>query len=283
LKISVFVNLKKKNAARVLEKLLTIGEKYRIQFYLLREMVKKSKFNKLGVSQKQFVKNCQYAIVIGGDGTFISAAHLFIDKNIPLLGINVGNFGFLTEVEKDEIEENIQNIRQKKIKIEKRMILDVTLIRKNKKIDQFKAINEAVINKGRVIKVIKSKAYVDNQYIGTFSGDGVMVSTPTGSTGYSLSAEGPIIYPTMESFIFNTICPHTLVFRPIIIPSKSTVTIENITRFNDLVLAIDGFNSIRLKYGDRILIKRYKGDLKLITSPDRNFFDILREKFKWVE
>ncbi|MBU1078426.1 MAG: NAD(+)/NADH kinase [Spirochaetes bacterium] len=283
MKISVFVNLKKKNAARVLEKLLTIGEKYRIQFYLLREMVKKSKFNKLGVSQKQFVKNCQYAIVIGGDGTFISAAHLFIDKNIPLLGINVGNFGFLTEVEKDEIEENIQNIRQKKIKIEKRMILDVTLIRKNKKIDQFKAINEAVINKGRVIKVIKSKAYVDNQYIGTFSGDGVMVSTPTGSTGYSLSAEGPIIYPTMESFIFNTICPHTLVFRPIIIPSKSTVTIENITRFNDLVLAIDGFNSIRLKYGDRILIKRYKGDLKLITSPDRNFFDILREKFKWVE
>ena len=127
------------------------------------------------------------------------------------------------------------------------------------------------------------KAYCDDQYIGTFSGDGAMVSTPTGSTGYSLSAEGPIIYPVMESFIFNTICPHTLSFRPIIMPSSSIITIENISELKSIVLTVDGYKGVNLKKGDKIIIKRYKNNLKLITSAGRNFFDILREKFNWVE
>ncbi len=281
--ISVFANLKKENAPDILKKLLSTGKKYNIKFNLLDEIVSKSKFKTLGVNRKKFINNCRYAIVIGGDGTFISAAHLFIDKEIPLLGINVGNFGFLTEVKKDEIEENLFNLCNNKITIEERLILKADLLRKGKKIQDFKAINEAVISKGGLTKVIKLKAYVDKQYIGTFAGDGVMVSTPTGSTGYSLSAKGPIIYPVMDVFILNTICPHTLVFRPIIIPSKSNIIIENISRFNDLNLSIDGFKGIKLQLGDKIILKRYKKNLKFITSPDRNFFDVLRQKFNWVE
>ena len=281
--ISVFINLKKTNADAVLEKLLEIGEKYNIKFLLLKEMVKKKEFTHLAVSKEKFINNCKYAVVIGGDGTFISAAHLFMDKNVPLLGINIGGFGFLTEVKKEEIDENIFNLYHNKIKIEERLILDIKLNRKGKTVKNFKAINEAVVTKGGLTKVIRLKAYCDNQYIGTFAGDGVMVSTPTGSTGYSLSANGPIIYPVMETFIFNTLCPHTLGFRPIIIPSKSTIMVENISDFKDIMLTVDGLESFNLQRDDKITIKRYKNNLKLITSADRNFFDILREKFNWVE
>lgn len=281
--ISVFINLKKKNASSVLNRLLDAGKKYNIKFYLLKDMVKNSAYSTLTVSKQKFINNCQYAIVIGGDGTFISAAHLFWDKNIPLLGINVGNFGFLTEVKNEEIEENLSNLVKKKIKIEERLILDVHLKREKKIINRYKAINEAVITKGGFTKVIRLKTYADNHYIGTFSGDGVMISTPTGSTGYSLSANGPIICPTMDNIIINTICPHTLVFRPIILPGDSSIMVENITKFKDLILTIDGFEGIKLKNNDKLIIKQHKKKLKVITSSDRNFFDILREKFNWVE
>ena len=208
--ISVFVNLNKKNSSKVLNQLLKIGKKYKINFHLLNELIKKTEFKKLGVPLKKFITGANYAIVIGGDGTFISTAHLFLNQNIPLLGINTGNFGFLTEVEENEIEENIKNIVNNKIKIEERIIIVCSLIRNNHIIKRFFAINEVVINKGDLPKLIKIRSYVNNNYIGTFSGDGVMVSTPTGSTAYSLSANGPIIYPTMNAFIINTICPHTL-------------------------------------------------------------------------
>jgi len=283
LNISVFINLSKPHAGSVLEALFKAGEKYKISYFLLKDMVQIKKLSRFTVSKKKFINNCKYAIVIGGDGTFISAAHIFADKNVPLLGINIGNFGFLTEVKKEEIEENLANLCNNKIKIEERLILDIQLNRKGKCIKKFKAINEAVITKGGISKVIKLKAFCDDQYIGTFAGDGIMVSTPTGSTGYSLSANGPIIYPVMETFIFNTICPHTLGFRPIIIPSHSIVTVENISEFKDSILTIDGLDDCRLQTGDRIIIKRFKNNLRLITSADRNFFDILREKFNWVE
>ncbi len=280
--ISVFINLTKKNADLVLKRLLEAGKKYNINFLLLKDMVKRAEFRHLIVSENKFISRCKYAIVIGGDGTFISAAHLFVDKHVPLLGINIGNFGFLTEVKNEEIEENISILHNNKIRIEQRLILNVILKRKGKIIENFKAINEAVI-KGGLTKVTKLKAYSDNNYIGTFSGDGVMVSTPTGSTGYSLSAKGPIIYPVMEAFIFNTICPHTLTFRPIIIPSRSVITIENTSMLKDIILTVDGLKVVNLLKDDKIIIKRYKNNLKLITSPDRNFFDILRKKFNWVE
>ncbi len=279
--ISIFINLKKKHAAEVLHDILKSNKI--ANFFLLDELVRDTEFEDLGVSKEIFINKCQYAVVIGGDGTFIAASHLFIDQDIPLLGINVGNFGFLTEVKKEELNENINNLYNEKIHIEERLILDIELIRQHKCIEKFKAVNEAVISKGGLTKVVRLKAYVDNQYIGTFSGDGVMVSTPTGSTGYSLSAKGPIIFPTMNALIFNTICPHTLVFRPIIIPSKSKFIIENISNFKDMILTIDGFKGIKLEQDDKISIKRYDKNLKLITSSNRNFFDILREKFNWVE
>jgi len=245
--ISVFINLTKKGSLDVLRKMLRKREKYDINFLLLKDMVKRAEFKSITVPKEEFISKCKYAIVIGGDGTFISAAHLFMDKNVPLLGINIGNFGFLTEVKTEEIEENLSNLCNDRIKIEERLILSVELVRKGKRMESFDAINEAVVNKSGLTKVIRLRAFCDNQYIGTFAGDGVMVSSPTGSTGYSLSAKGPIIYPVMETFILNTICPHTLVFRPIIIPSSSTITIENISDFKDIILTVDGYKGTNLK------------------------------------
>lgn len=281
--ISIYVNPAKKDSCEIIKKLLLVGKKYNINFLFLKEMAMIKEFKNLVVCKEEYITKCKYAIVIGGDGTFISAAHLFVDKKVPLLGINTGNFGFLTEVKNNEVEENLFGLVHNKIKIEERLILDVRLKRNGKILYGLLAINEAVVCKGGLTKIIKLRTCCDNRYIGTFSGDGVMVSTPTGSTGYSLSATGPIIYPVMDLFILNTICPHTLVFRPIIIPASSIVTIENINSLDNIILTIDGFKGINLKKDDKIIIKKYKNNLKLITSPDRNFFDILREKFNWVE
>ncbi|MDD5067865.1 MAG: NAD(+)/NADH kinase [bacterium] len=283
--LSVYINAKKKNAGEVLDRLLIIGRKYNIRFLLLDSAVKGTRFSGLGVPAGKFIRECRYVIVIGGDGTFIMASHYFMDMSVPLLGINIGYFGFLTEVEENEseIEENIRNIIYNKIKIEERMVLKGELVRKGRVLKTFRALNEVVINHGSFTKIIKIRAYVNDQYIGTFAGDGVMVSTPTGSTGYSLSASGPIVNPHMDVFIFNTICPHTLTFRPLVISSDSCVVLENIHDQNNVILSFDGFKGIKLKKGDKIVIRRSKRRLKLITSPDRNFYDILREKFKWVE
>lgn len=280
--ISVYINFAKKNSARVLQDLLNIGMQYDIHFMLLKTVVKKTAFKKYGVSLKKFINECTFAIVIGGDGTFISAAHVFMDTSIPLLGINTGNFGFLAEVAEKEISENIKNIVANKIKIEERMILECDIVRHDKVIKSSRAINEFVVHNTKRPKLIKVCASVNNHYIGTFSGDGIIVSSPTGSTAYSLSANGPIVFPTMDSFILNTICPHTLALRPIIIPADASIVLEIISKYNNISFNYDGLYILNLRFGDKIIIKKYRKNLKIITSPDRNFFDILRVKFNWI-
>lgn len=281
--LSVFINLDKKNATGVLDRLLEAGRKHGIVFQLLKKSVQNSRYRALGVSEQAFVSKCRYAVVIGGDGTFISASHYFIDKGVPLMGINIGQFGFLTEVEEDEIEENILKLLHNKIRIEERLVLEGKLVRDGRTQKTFRALNEVVISHGLLSKIIRVRAYVNNHYAGSFTGDGVMVSTPTGSTGYSLSAGGPIVTPAMDVFIFNTICPHTLTFRPLVISSHARVVLENVHPYPNVVMSHDGFEGTPLKKGDKVLIRKFARPLKLITSPDRNFFDILREKFKWVE
>ncbi|MBN1899115.1 MAG: NAD(+)/NADH kinase [Spirochaetes bacterium] len=279
--ISLLVNLSKPEAKNILKVVLEEGAKYGIRFLLDKEC---ATFlgKKDGVTEKDFLKG-DLALALGGDGTFIRAAGLFFKKNIPLLGIHIGGLGFLTEFKQTEIGIMFKNIAQNHYKIEDRLVIEASVVRKERVIKVIPAFNEVVIHKGGFTRLIQLKSFINGQYIGTFEGDGMIVATPTGSTGYSLSASGPIVVPGMKTIIINTICPHTLGVRPIVVPSSSVIDIHIGTEYKDMVLSIDGSKGLHLKKEDKISIKESKYLMKLIKSPKRNFFDILREKFEWVK
>ncbi len=281
--ISVILNLSKSEAKEVFDIIIQEGEKYGIKFFLEKKIAKAVQKSRYGVSNRKFINNCDMVLAIGGDGTFINAAYIFAKKNVPLLGIHIGGLGFLTEVKASEISETFKNIVHNKFKIEERLMLEARVIRNNKTIKTVTGLNEVVIHKGKFTRIIKLKSYINKQYIGTFEGDGIIVATPTGSTGYSLSASGPIVVPGMKLLIINTICPHTLGIRPIVVPSSSIIDIKIDTEYEDMILSIDGIKALNIKQNDTISITESKYTTKLIKSPKRSFFDILREKFEWVK
>ncbi len=281
--ISIIANLNKQEAKEVVAAVLQEGRKYNLKFLLTKEIARVINKKEFAVSNRIFFNNCDMVLVIGGDGTFINAAYNFAKKDVPLLGIHIGGLGFLTEIKVSEIPETIKNIASGKFKIEERLMLEAKIVRNNRIVKTVTGLNEIVVHKGDFTRIVKLKSYINKQYIGSFEGDGIIVATPTGSTGYSLSAAGPIVVPGMRVFIINTICPHTFGFRPIIVPSTSTIEIKIDTQYKELILSVDGIKASKLKPNDTIRITESKYTTKLIKSPKRSFFDILREKFEWVK
>ncbi len=279
--ISVVLNLDKKDALLVFKKLIKKGKKYNLKFQLLPEIAEKINMSGYGTDEKSFYKKCDIVIVLGGDGTIISTANKFYKNKKPIVGIHLGSLGFLTEFKKDEIEFLVKYIASDDIIIEKRMMLETVIFRKGEKINSFVGMNESVISKSGFSQIINLKVFFDEQYVGTFRGDGILISTPTGSTAYSLAANGPIAVPLTELIIFNTICPHTFSTRPIVLNSDSQVQVE-ILQDKEILLTVDGHRGRHLEKNDIVIIRKSKYRLHLIRSPERNFFDILREKFQWI-
>ncbi|MCX8028302.1 MAG: NAD(+)/NADH kinase [Thermodesulfovibrionales bacterium] len=222
-------------------------------------------------------------IVLGGDGTLLSAARAIGDKEIPIVGINLGSLGFLTEINKDGVREIIDMIIHNKARFEKRMMLNAVVHRDGKDIEAFSVLNDVVFNKGALARIIDMQTYVNNSYLTTFRGDGLIVSTPTGSTAYSLSAGGPILYPTLENILITPICPHTLTNRPIVLPPDVVVTVTLKSESQDVFLTLDGQVGFALKKDDSVNITSARFKTVLITPQNRDFFDILRTKLRWGE
>lgn len=222
-------------------------------------------------------------IVLGGDGTLISVARLVGGLNVPILGINLGRLGFLTEVTRDELPVMLELLVRGEYVVSERMMLDAIIHRNGEEVGKYTVLNDVVINKGALARIIDMETSVDGSHLSTFKADGLIISTPTGSTGYNLAAGGPIIFPEINSLVISPICPHMLTNRPIVVWSRSIIEIK--VRFEDDVVffTADGQVGRKLLPGDVVEVRRSESRTRLVASPSRDYFEVLRTKLSWGE
>jgi NAD+ kinase len=222
-------------------------------------------------------------VVLGGDGTLLGAARKVGHYGLPILGVNLGGLGFLTEIPVGMLYQDMEKVINGEISIEPRLMLQARVLRMGEEKCHFTVLNDVVINKGALARIIDLKVSVDDHFLTTFRADGLIVSTPTGSTGYNLSAGGPILYPDLEALILTPICPFTLTNRPIIVPDTSFIDVQMGEESEEVILTFDGQVGFNLVGNDRVVISKSEKKLKLIKSPDQDYYDILRTKLKWGE
>jgi len=228
----------------------------------------------------------ELVVALGGDGTLLRAARVVGNRMTPVVGVNVGSLGFLTEVTIEEMEPALDAILKGKYTWEDRMNLEAVVVRDKKDIQSFNALNDLVINKGALARVIEMRMTVDGHYVADYTADGLIVSTPTGSTAYSLSAGGPIVNPKMDAIISTPICPHTLAVRPMILAAEQVLVVElwaghGVNGEPEVKLTVDGQVGFDLVSGDTIRFTRSQQRTRLILSGDRSFYEVLRKKLKW--
>lgn len=219
--------------------------------------------------------------VLGGDGTMLRTARYVAYRNVLIVGINMGTFGYLTEVNLNETYAALELILKGTFLAEKRMMLDVKIRRGNKVVGSGLVLNDVVINRGNLSRIVELETNVDGQYLATYKSDGLIISTPTGSTAYSLSAGGPIVYPGRDLIIMNPICPHTLTNRPIIFPETSDLQITLRSKESGATVTLDGQESFRIVAGDVMAVRKSKFVTRLVLSPHRSYGEILRSKLGW--
>jgi NAD+ kinase len=220
-------------------------------------------------------------IVLGGDGTLLSAARLAADRNVPVLAVNLGGLGFLTTVSPDDMYPILEEIFANQHRISERVMIVSEVIRAGKTLRTQTALNDAVLNKEALARIMDLELRVDGEYVTTYKADGLIVSTPTGSTAYSLSAGGPIVYPTVDAFVVTPICPHTLTNRPIVIPDSVTIEISFQSGGNNAFLTLDGQVGIELSPEDRVVLRKGPNKLRLVRASAKTYYAILRSKLKW--
>jgi len=237
-----------------------------------------------GLSEEEIREQAELVVVLGGDGTLISVARLFSGKDVPIVGVNLGSLGFLTEITVDELYPILEYCLKGDPRVSERMMLEVTVSRDNKEIEKTHVLNDMVINKGALARIVDLETRVNRHFLTNFKADGLIVSTPTGSTGYSMSAGGPIIHPVMSCIVITPICPHTLTNRPIVVTDDSIVTITISSAYDEKVfLTLDGQVGFKLMQGDTIEVRRAFKTTALVLSRERDYFEILRTKLKWGE
>lgn len=240
-----------------------------------------------GYKKEEILKNVDMAITLGGDGTILKTARSISKHKVLLFPVNLGNLGFLTETNPEKLFETLDLVFEDKYVVDKRSLLRATLYRKGKKICTYLALNDAVINQGSFARLITIDLEINGRRVVKFKGDGVIVSTPTGSTAHSLSAGGPIVHPGIEGLIITPICPSSLSMRSIVVPGtrQITITIDTHRRNEDISsigLTIDGQDPCQLKFGDQVKVRRSKRYLYIVRTKNR-YYKMLRKKLNWGE
>ena len=236
-----------------------------------------------GLSREDVPKGCELMIVLGGDGTLLSAARAIAGLDMPLFAVNLGGLGFVTAITIEDLFSELEIALHKEARISLRRMLHVEVMRGDHKVAQYEALNDAVLSKAAIARIMDIDVYDDSRLICSYKADGLIVSTPTGSTAYSLAAGGPVIYPTVAALCLTPICPHSLTNRPLIVPSDMTLAIFNRAENQDAFLTIDGQVGEPLMKNDRVECRISENSLHLIRPPKTMFFDVLRQKLKWGE
>lgn len=228
-------------------------------------------------------QGCQLVVVLGGDGTLLSAARAIGGKETPLLAVNLGGLGFLTAISTDELFPELERALHNEHRIAKRRLLSCELHRGGEIISRYEALNDVVITKAHIARMMDLVCNVDAHFVCRYKADGLIIATPTGSTAYSLSAGGPIVFPSVGALCITPICPHTLTNRPVIVSDSSVIQVLNLAADGDAYLTIDGQVGEPMKEQDRVLCRSSRHSLSLIRPPRMLFFDVLRQKLKWGE
>ena len=260
------------------EKLETIFKKYAIEVLL--ESASAAMIGFVGHDFKTICKEADFLVSFGGDGTLIATVRKSFDYDIPILGIHAGNLGFLTDLSLDELDSFVEKITQSRYRIDERAVLEANVIKNAKEFKMY-AFNDVVLTRTRVSNMIHVEALVDGRSFNTYYGDGVVVSTPTGSTAYNLSAGGPVLFPMSNVFALTPICPHSLTQRPVVLPGRFTIEMK--TSEERALIIIDGQDVHELGLGESVYIKLAAKTIKLIHREEYNYFDVLKEKLRWGE
>lgn len=237
-----------------------------------------------GVPKTALGNEADLLITFGGDGTLLSVAR-HAPGHVPVLGVNMGTLGFLTEIRLEEFPSVLAHVIDGDYVAEPRVTFDVTVFGPKHVDRMMRVLNDVAINKSALARIIEMRVHVAGVFVSTFRGDGLIVSTPTGSTAYNLSAGGPIVYPTMGAMTLTPICPHMITNRPLVLPDELDIEIGIVRRSDeqDIYITLDGQEGFPLQEDDRVCVKKSEQRVLLIQSPDKNYFDVLRSKLKWGE
>ncbi|MDP7557598.1 MAG: NAD(+)/NADH kinase [Nitrospinaceae bacterium] len=279
-KIGVFCKPKAPAGAATLNKLIPWLRERDCQVFLDSDtaaLINESSSHERGEISQQ----ADLLIVLGGDGTLLGVARKAHPYDVPILAVNLGSLGFLAEVSLDELYPSLENILAGKFDVECRMLLNACIWRNGKKVEDHNVLNDIVINKGAVARVLNLQVLVDSQYMTSYRADGLIIATPTGSTAYSLSAGGPIIHPSMHTLVLSPICPFTLTNRSILIPDQSIIQVKLAGEYEDVRITLDGQEGCDMKAEDTLEIQKTKTTLKLIPGPNKNYYQTLRQKLHW--
>jgi NAD+ kinase len=233
------------------------------------------------VNESELARQVDLMLVLGGDGTMIATARMIGDTQVPVIGVNYGGLGYLAEFPLEELFPALDSILAGQYKVQKRLMLTVELWRGEELVTRNRVLNDVVVNKSALARIIEIEAYLNEQFVNLFRADGLIVATPTGSTAYNLSAGGPIIYPSMNAVVITPICPFTLSNRPLVVPDDSVIAVRLMTENEEVALTLDGQVGVPLQAGDRAVIRKSKTAFNLVQPPNRNYFDVLRNKLKW--
>jgi NAD+ kinase len=222
-------------------------------------------------------------LVLGGDGTILATAREATPRGIPILPINMGSLGFLTSFTGEELYPALEAVLEGRTTVDERVLLQVERVHNDEVLTHQWVLNEAVVHKGTLARMIELELYIDGSFVCRYRADGLIVATPTGSTAYSMSAGGPIVHPAVESILITPICPHTLSDRPVVVPDTSLIELRVADNSDSVFLTLDGQTGVPMAVGDRVKIGRAAERLKLIQPPNKSYFEILRSKLKWGE
>ena len=233
------------------------------------------------VPEEKLPQQVDLILVLGGDGTMIATARMIGDCEVPVIGVNYGGLGYLAEFRIEELFTALESIITGDYKLEKRVMLAVELRRGEELVTRNRVLNDVVMNKSALARIIEIEAYLNDQFVNSFRADGLIVSTPTGSTAYNLSAGGPIVFPSMNTVVITPICPFTLSNRPIVVPDDAVIEVCLMTEKEEVALTLDGQVGFPLQARDRVVIRKSNTTFNLVQPKNRNYFDLLRDKLRW--
>ena len=279
-KIGIIINSKRKRSGTTLSLLKDLSKKYSLDLYTNdTEMI--NILDAKYISEDNYSSTVDMVFALGGDGTVLYSASKLIGSNVPVLGINLGSLGFLSEVYEADLPKAVKAINQNDFKIFNRQVLEAKITKIKTYSPQFFSLNDVVIGWGRSSRIITLKLYVNEEVVGIFTCDGMIISTPTGSTGHSLSNGGPILHSRLEGICINVICPHTLSTRPLIIPDSSNILIKVERAFKEVLLSIDGHDHSTLSEGDQISINKSSESVAFARLNGYSYFNTLKKKLNW--
>jgi NAD+ kinase len=229
------------------------------------------------------LRDVQLCVVVGGDGTLIRAVRLLAGAEVPIFGVNAGSLGFLTEIPRGQAVELLDETLRGEAPVESRNKLRVRLLRGTRQVVDEEVLNDAVINRGAFSRMVELRTRIDGADVTSYRADGLIIASPTGSTAYSLAAQGPLLHPSMEAIVVNPICPHSLAQRALVVPDRARVEVELHTAQGEILLSLDGQSTHSLEAGDRVLVERAPHRALLVKNPQLDFFAVLRAKLRWGE